>query len=70
MSERALIVRHALTVLVVQWAVMAFGLADTVVAGRHSATALAALSVGSAIFISVFIALTCVLQALLPLWAE
>jgi MATE family multidrug resistance protein len=49
---------------------MAFGLADTVVAGRHSATALAALSVGSAIFISVFIALTCVLQALLPLWAE
>ena len=25
MSERALIVRHALTVLVVQWAVMAFG---------------------------------------------
>lgn len=70
MSERALIVRHALTVLVGQWAVMAFGLADTIVAGRHSATALAALSVGAAIFVSVFIALTGVLQALLPLWAE
>ncbi len=70
MSERALIVRHALTVLVGQWAVMAFGLADTVVAGRHSAAALAALSVGAAIFISIFIALTGVLQALLPLWAE
>jgi len=49
---------------------MAFGVADTMVAGRHSEAALAALSVGSAVYISVFVALMGVLQALLPTWAE
>lgn len=69
-SELRPIVRHAGTVLVGQLAVMAFGVTDTIVAGRHSESALAALSVGSAIFISVFVALMGVLQALLPIWAE
>lgn len=49
---------------------MAFGITDTIVAGRYADTALAALSVGSAIYISVFVALMGVLQALLPVWAE
>lgn len=69
-SELGTIARHAGTVLVGQLAVMAFGVTDTIVAGRHSDAALAALSVGSAIYISVFVALMGVLQALLPVWAE
>ncbi|WP_370590543.1 MATE family efflux transporter [Xylophilus sp. ASV27] len=69
-SELPAIARHAVTVLAGQLAVMAFGVADTVVAGRHSEQALAALSVGSAVFISVYVALMGVVQALLPVWAE
>lgn len=69
-SELATLGRHAGTVFVGQVAVMAFGLTDTLVAGRHSAEALAALSVGSAVYISVFVALMGVLQAQLPVWAE
>ena len=70
MSELRTIAGHAGTVLVGQLAVMAFGVADTIVAGRYSEQALAALSVGSAVYISVFVALMGVLQALLPTWAE
>jgi MATE family multidrug resistance protein len=69
-SERRTIARHALTVLVGQLAVMAFGVTDTLVAGRFSEQALAALSVGAAVYITVFVALIGVLQALLPAWAE
>jgi multidrug resistance protein, MATE family len=39
-SEGATIVRHASTVLVGQLAVMAFGITDTLVAGRFADTAL------------------------------
>lgn len=53
-----------------QLAVMAFGVTDTIVAGRYSEEALAALSVGSAIFVSVYVSLMGIFQALLPLWAE
>ena len=70
MSERHLIAKHALTVWVGQLAVMAFGVTDTVVAGRYAESALAALSVGSAIYISVFVTLMGVLQATLPLFSE
>ncbi|HSV80976.1 MAG TPA: MATE family efflux transporter [Ramlibacter sp.] len=70
MSERGIIGRHAGTVLVGQLATMAFGMTDTIVAGRYSQQALAALSVGAAVFITVFIGLMGVLQALLPTWAE
>jgi len=69
-GERGLIARHAGTVLVGQLAVMAFGVTDTIIAGRYSENALAALSVGAAIFISVYVSLMGVLQALLPIWAE
>ena len=70
MSERGIIARHAGTVLAGQLATMAFGITDTIVAGRYSQQALAALSVGSAVYITVFVALMGVLQALLPTWAE
>ena len=53
-----------------QLAIMAFGVTDTIVAGRYSADALAALSVASALFVSVYVSLMGVLQALLPIWAE
>jgi MATE family multidrug resistance protein len=69
-SELRTIARHAGTVLVGQLAVMAFGVTDTIVAGRYSQQALAALSVGSAVYISIFVGLMGVLQALLPTWAE
>jgi MATE family multidrug resistance protein len=69
-SERGIIARHAGTVLAGQLATMAFGVTDTIVAGRYSQQALAALSVGAAVYITVFVALMGVLQALLPTWAE
>ena len=70
MSELSTISRHAFTVLAGQLAVMAFGVTDTIVAGRYAQDALAALSIGSAVFVSVYVALMGVLQALLPVWAE
>jgi MATE family multidrug resistance protein len=70
LSERGIIARHAGTVLAGQLATMAFGITDTIVAGRYAQRALAALSVGSAVYITVFVALMGVLQALLPAWAE
>jgi MATE family multidrug resistance protein len=70
LSELKIIARHAATVVVGQLATMAYGVTDTIVAGRYSDTSLAALSVGSAIFISVYVALMGVLQSLLPVWAE
>ncbi len=70
MFEIRQIGRHAGTVLVGQLAVMAFGLTDTVVAGRYSPEDLASLSVGSAVFISVFVAFMGIIQSLLPVWAE
>ncbi len=61
---------HAGVVLAGQLAVMAFGVTDTVVAGRYAEDALAALSVGTAVYISVYVGLMGILQALLPVWAE
>lgn len=69
-SERRVIAGHAGTVLIGQLAVMAFGVIDTIVAGRYAEDALAALSVGAAIFISVYVSLMGGLQALLPVWAK
>jgi len=61
---------HAGVVLVGQLAVMAFGITDTVVAGRYAEVALAALSVGTAVYISIYVGLMGILQALLPIWSE
>ncbi len=69
-SERGIIARHAGTVLAGQLATMAFGVTDTIVAGRFSQASLAALSVGAAVYISIFVAMMGILQALLPTWAE
>ena len=69
-SERITIMRHAGTVLVGQLAVMAFSVIDTLVAGRFADTALAALAVASATYVTVHISLMGMLQALLPVWAE
>lgn len=69
-SELSIISRHTATVLAGQLAVMAFGVTDTIVAGRHGVASLAALSVGSAIFVSVYVALIGVFQALLPVRAQ
>ena len=70
MSERRSVLKHALMVLVGQLAVISFGVTDTIVAGRYDPHALAALSIGSAIYISVYVALMGVLQAMLPMLAE
>ena len=64
------ILKHASSVLAGQLAVMVFGVADTLIAGRYSDTALAALSVGSALYISVYVGLMGIFQALLPIWSE
>ena len=69
-SDFRTIAGHAATVFVGQIAVMAFGVVDTIAAGRHSEMALAALSVGSAVFVTVFATLMGLVQALLPVWAE
>ncbi|MFN4362051.1 MAG: MATE family efflux transporter [Hylemonella sp.] len=70
MAEFRTITRHAGTVLAGQLATMAYGVTDTIVAGRYAEASLAALSVGSALYMSVYVALMGVLQALLPAWSE
>lgn len=70
MSEKKTLLKHALTVLLGQLAVISFGVTDTIVAGRYDPNALAALSISSAIYISVYVALLGVLQAMLPMLAE
>ena len=70
MSELRTIARHAGTVLAGQLATIAYGVTDTMVAGRYAQSSLAALSVGSALYMSVYVALMGVIQALLPVWAE
>ncbi len=70
MSELKIIARHSATVLVGQLAVISFGIADTLIAGRYSPQALAVLSLASSIYISIYVALNGLMQALLPVWAE
>ena len=55
MSEFKLLLRHALAIFAGQLATMAYAVTDTIVAGRHSDHALAALSVGTSIFVSVYV---------------
>ncbi len=69
-SDLRAIARHAGTVLVGQWAVMGFSVADTLIAGQYSAQALAVMSLASSIYISVYVGLNGMLQALLPVWAQ
>ncbi len=69
-TDLKFISRHAGAVLVGQLATMAYSVTDTVVAARYSNTSLAALSIGSAVYISVFVGLMGIVQALMPVWAE
>ena len=66
-TTAAQIARHAASVLVGQLAVIGFGVADTVMTGRHASADLAALSIGVAIYVSVYIGLTGIVQALIPI---
>lgn len=68
--EIVTISRHAGTVLVGQLAVMAFSITDTIVAGRFTDDALAALSIGASIYVTAYVSLMGVMQALLPIYAE
>ncbi|WP_455282952.1 MATE family efflux transporter [Cupriavidus necator] len=61
------IVSLAAPVLAGQLAVIAFGVIDTVMAGRASATDLAAVGLGGSIYITIYISLMGVLQALAPI---
>ncbi len=69
-QELTHILRHSGTVLTGQLAVMLYAVADSVIAGRYSADALAAFSVATAIYASVFVALMGVMQGLMPIYAE
>jgi len=51
-------------------AIMTFSVADTLIAGHYSQASLAALSIGSSIYISIYVALNGMMQALLPVWAQ
>ncbi|MGB7479384.1 MAG: MATE family efflux transporter [Burkholderiaceae bacterium] len=61
------IVTLAWPILVGQLAVIANGVIDTAMTSRYSATDLAALAVGASIYISIFVGLGGVLQALAPI---
>ncbi|WP_179404676.1 MATE family efflux transporter [Burkholderia guangdongensis] len=61
------IVGLAWPVLIGQLAIVAFGVIDTAMVGRYSAIDLAALGLGSSIYVSVFIGLTGILSALQPI---
>ena len=69
-EDWAVLLRHAATVLVGQLSVIAYGITDTLVAGRFAPEALAVLSIGSAIYFSVYVSLNGVLQSLLPVYAQ
>ena len=64
------LVRLGWPVLVAQLAVMANGVIDTVMAGRYATLDLAAVGIGSSIYVSVFVTLMGVLLALTPIVAH
>ncbi|WP_133648943.1 MATE family efflux transporter [Paraburkholderia flava] len=57
-------------VLIGQLAIIAFGVIDTAMVGRYSAVDLAALGLGSSIYVSVYIGLTGIVTALQPIAAQ
>lgn len=68
--ELGVIANHAKVIVVGQLATMAYGVTDAVVAGRYSDEALATLAVASSIFISIYVSLMSVMQALMPIYSE
>lgn len=69
-SEKKDIYKHAMTILWGQWAVMSFSLIDAAIAGQFSTDSLAALAVGSSIYITIYVTLMAVLQVTLPMFSE
>ncbi len=69
-TELGVIAHHAKVIVVGQLATMAYGVTDAVVAGRYSDEALATLAVASSIFISIYVSLMSVMQALMPIYSE
>jgi multidrug resistance protein, MATE family len=69
-QELKVIGQHAKVIVVGQLATMAYGVTDAVVAGRYSDEALATLAVASSIFISIYVSLMSVMQALMPIYSE
>ena len=69
-QELGLIGRHARVIVLGQLATIAFGVTDAVVAGRYSDESLATLAVASSIFISIYVSLMSVMQALMPIYSE
>ncbi|WP_061169836.1 MATE family efflux transporter [Caballeronia hypogeia] len=67
LSDVRKIAALAWPVLIGQLAVIAFGVIDTAMVGRFSATDLAALGLGGSVYISVYIGLTGILVALQPI---
>lgn len=61
------IVALAWPVLIGQLAIIAFGVLDTAMVGRYSALDLASLGLGASIYISVYMTLTGILVALMPI---
>jgi MATE family multidrug resistance protein len=57
-------------ILVGQLAVIAYGVIDTAMTSRFSATDLAALAIGASVYVSVFVGLNGVLQALSPIISQ
>lgn len=57
-------------ILIGQLAVIANGVIDTLMTARHSATDLAALGLGASVYISIFVGLSGVMQALSPTIAQ
>jgi len=64
------ILQQGWPVLVGQWAGMAFGVLDTAMTGHASPVALAAMSLSVSIYVTVFVGLTGVLHALIPIAAQ
>ncbi len=60
----------ALPVMIGQWAVITYGVLDTVMTGHSSALDLAALALGSAVYISIYVSLMGVIFGLGPIVAQ
>ncbi|MFX9097237.1 MATE family efflux transporter, partial [Acinetobacter baumannii] len=58
--------RIAWPIYIGQLAIIAYGVLDTMMTARYSANDLAALSIGAGLYISVFLGLSGILQALSP----
>lgn len=70
MNDLKNICRHSFSILIGQAAVVGYAVIDTIIVGRHDTEMFAALSIGVAIYMTVFIALIGIVQALLPITGQ